>query len=272
MYSKTILFFTVSLTTLVVISGVAGIARPSMYEAATFYWQVQTVWQDYTDVFFVVPVLLWSGMFASKGSSPGSAVWMGAVLYLCYTYAIFAFTIHFNRSFLFYCVTLGLSFYALLWFFHVRSKSIVMRNDAWWLGIYLILTGCLFFMVWLADVLPGLLQGTAPVSVEKAGLFTNPVHVLDISLLLPGYIISGILLLRRHRLACLTAAMLLSFGALMGVSIAVLQIVLFANRMVESTFVAFPMLVIAAVNVIFLARHFYAGERLVRNKKAIRVQ
>ena len=261
-----------SLTALVVISGVAGIATPSMYEAATFYWQVQMVWQDYTDVFFVTPVLLFSGIFASKGSKIASALWTGALLYLCYTYAIFAFSVHFNRNFLFYCVLLGISFYALLWFFHSgMSKTIVIHRAAWWLAIYLMLTGSLFYFAWLADVWPGIVQGIAPSSVERAGLFTNPVHVLDLSLLLPGYIVCGVLLLSRNELGYLTAPMFLSFGAIMGISITILQVALFINDLVHSLFVAFAMLFITAVNIFFLASN-YSERNITRSKKDFPVQ
>ena len=253
MYQKTISFFSISLATLVLLTGLAGIMRPAMYETEAFNWQIQTVWQDYVDVIFVVPVLLVSGFFSSRGSLNALSVWAGTLLYLCYTYAIFAFSIHFNRSFLFYCIILGLSFYGILWFFHKnKSKRIMFRGRSWWLAIYLILTGAVFYLAWLADVSPALLLGSRPAGIEQAGLFTNPVHVLDLSIVLPAYIICGILLLGRQEIGVAMAPVLLSFGALMGLSTSTLQLVLFFNHMAHSLPVAFFLLLIAVVNIFFL--------------------
>ena len=44
------------------------------------------------------------------------------------------------------------------------------------------------------------------------GLFTNPVHVLDLSILLPALALSGVLLLRRRAAGFLLAPLLLGFA------------------------------------------------------------
>jgi hypothetical protein len=253
MYPKTILFLTTSLAILVTLTGLSGIIRPSIYEAEEFSWQVQTVWQDYVDVVFIVPVLFVSGLFSWRGRAIALAVWAGTLLYLCYTYTIFAFAIHFNHSFLFYCIIIGLSFYGILWFIYTRQAAISINGRLWWLAIYLILTGAFFYCAWLAEILPGVVLGTAPAAVVKAGLVTNPVHVLDISVVLPGYIICGILLIARKEAGRLLAPILLSFGVLMSLTIAVLQIILFFNHLAHSLVVAVFLLVIAALDMIFLA-------------------
>jgi hypothetical protein len=255
MNTKAISFFTIALALLVTLTGLSGIIRPSIYEAESFNWQVQTVWQDYVDIFFIVPVLVISGIFSSKVKTISLWIWAGALLYLCYTYLIFAFTIHFNHSFLFYCVIIGLSFYGILWFFHsVKRYAIRDSGRSWTLSIYLILTGTVFYFAWLADIMPGILVGAAPASVEEAGLFTNPVEVLDISIVLPGYIICGGLLISRHELGKVLAPVLLSFGALMGFSTATLRVILVFNQLAHSLPVAVFLLFIAIANICFLIR------------------
>jgi hypothetical protein len=59
----------------------------------------------------------------------------------------------------------------------------------------------LFAALWLKEVLPAVLRGSTPGSIGEAGLLVNPVHVLDLSLLLPAMLIAGITLWRRQPLA-----------------------------------------------------------------------
>jgi hypothetical protein len=63
-------------------------------------------------------------------------------------------------------------------------------------GVTQVAFGALFALIWLSEIVPALFRGAPPPSVVEAGLLTNPVHVLDLSLLLPGLLFSGISLLR----------------------------------------------------------------------------
>jgi hypothetical protein len=80
----------------------------------------------------------------------------------------------------------------------------------------------LFFLLWLADIIPAILQSTTPPSLVTAGLVTNPVHVLDLAIFLPGVFIVGLLLRRQHPLGLLLAPVLLVFFVLMDITIAVI--------------------------------------------------
>ena len=41
-------------------------------------------------------------------------------------------------------------------------------------------------MLWLSELIPASLSGEVPKSVTDAGLWVNPIHVLDLAVLLPG--------------------------------------------------------------------------------------
>jgi hypothetical protein len=114
--------------------------------------------------------------------------------------------------------------------------------------------GALFALVWLSEVAPALLQGVAPPSVVEPGLFTNPVHVLDLSLLLPRLRLSGISLLRRRPLGLLLSPLLLGFAALMISAIAGMVLVMALRGLTVQWPLAAAFAVVAAVAFAVLAK------------------
>jgi hypothetical protein len=70
---------------------------------------VQAVGQDWANL--AVAALLLAGAFlARRGSVRGYLVWLGALVYLAYAFAIYAFAVHFGLLFPAYVAVLGLSF------------------------------------------------------------------------------------------------------------------------------------------------------------------
>jgi hypothetical protein len=53
-------------------------------------------------------------------------------------------------------------------------------------------------LLWLGQDIPALLTGGVPGDVTEAGLLTNPIHVLDLALVLPAAVLTGVLLARRR--------------------------------------------------------------------------
>ena len=58
-----------------------------------------------------------------------------------------------------------------------------------------------------------------PASITEAGLWVNPIHVIDLSMVLPGFIISGIAALQGRAHGLFWLAPWLVFSVLMGASI-----------------------------------------------------
>ena len=86
----------------------------------------------------------------------------------------------------------------------------------------------------------------APPSLAEAGLPTNPVHVLDLAIVLPAMIVTGVLLRRRRPLGLLLAPVLLVFAVAMGVAI----LVMFAFYALHHLPVPLPAVVVVAAIVI----------------------
>ena len=102
------------------------------------------------------------------------------------------------------------------------NKSIPAKT----IGYFLIVLAGMFYILWLSEIIPATLNKTIPKSITESGLITNPVHVLDLSVLLPGLIIVAISLLKRKPLGMLLAPVVLTFAFLMDLAIALMVIVM----------------------------------------------
>jgi hypothetical protein len=218
---------------LVVAVSLAGILLPATYAHETSAWRAQALGQDWVDLAAAACLLL-AAARAWRGSLRWTLVLGGALLYFVYTFAIYTFAVHFNRLFLAYCAVLGLSSYALA----ALSVDLIRADFGGWLdartparstGVFLIAIAVVFGALWLMDVLPAIAGDTTPRGVVETGLLTNPVHVLDLSIVLPLHLIAGVALLRRRPLGLALAPMLLAFGVLMAASIAGMMVVMRAE-------------------------------------------
>jgi hypothetical protein len=94
-------------------------------------------------------------------------------------------------------------------------------------------------LLWLSEDLPALFSGKIPQSLTENGLLTNPVHVLDLGLVLPGMIITAVLLWRKKLLGSLLAIPLLVFIILTAMGILAINITLSGKGMPANVGVAF---------------------------------
>lgn len=206
-----------------------GLLSPSAYARETAGWTTQAIAQDCFDLFVAVPAIAAATWWAAHGSRRGRIVLAGFSLYAVYTLAIYCFAVHFNQLFLVYCAGFGVALYTtitlaarLLCSGDVRASAArIPRRTA---GILLVAIGGAFGLLWLAAIIPATLAGTTPAELVETGLFVNPIHVLDLSFVLPLHVIAGVGLLRRRGYAYTLAPGLLAFGALMAASIAVLVV------------------------------------------------
>lgn len=238
-----VLWFSLPLAALVIFVSVTGLGTPGFYAGETVNWQAQAVGQDFIDLFIAVPALLVSAVFAYNKKKAAILVWGGVIAYLLYTFLIYCFAVHFNRLFIFYCLTLGLSFYSLCWFLFSRLSrpSPVVHFSAVphrIIGIYFIVIAALFYFLWMAEIIPAIISGEVPKSVKETGLITNAVHVIDLSVFLPGLFITGVLLLKRKIAGYMMAPVFLSFFVLMNITIGSLVLIMIQRGIEKSYGVA----------------------------------
>jgi hypothetical protein len=177
-----------------------GIYRDMSAEVAP-----QGIAQDYVTLFFALPLLLISFVFARSESLKSRLVFIGVLKYFFITYLFYTVMAMYNRLFPVYVMLMGSSFYALILAvvpldlknIHHQFTSFFRRKL---LAAFLIFNSTSIILLWLSIIIPPLLDGTViPLQVEH--YTTLIVQGLDLGILLPGAIITGILFFRNNSLS-----------------------------------------------------------------------
>ena len=226
-----ILFSSFVIAALLIIISCTGLFIPDFYSRETANWQAQSIGQDMVDLFLIIPVLIATTIFAFKKNSIALLFWGAVLLYLVYTFTIYCFDLHFNQLFIIYCSTLGLSLYSFIYFLFLQIKQPVSFQIKTYLpvkiaGLYFIIISILFYLLWLAEIVPPIIKNSVPKNLSKTGLLTNPVHVIDLSIFLPAIFITGMLLIRKNNVGYLLAPVMMIFFILMDITIGCLVIVM----------------------------------------------
>jgi hypothetical protein len=240
------------------IASAGGVLLPSTYARETASWAAQGAGQDLVNLVVVLPLLLVCAPHARRGSMRAALVWFGLLLYLVYSYVLYAFFVHFNGLFLVYVGALGASVYALAGAaagVDVRawSRQFSAARGERALSALFMATAVLFGALWLSEIVPALSAGAPPTSAIDAGLIVNPIHVLDLAFVVPAMAVTAVLLWRRRPFGFLAAVPLATFMAAMGVAIVGMAVMARA-RGVGSAAVAVPMAGLVALTAWLTAR------------------
>jgi hypothetical protein len=202
----------------------AGIFMKSVYARETASWAAQGVGQDIVNLAVAVPALLVSAWFLRKGSVRALLVWLGVLVYIVYSYLMYALGVHFGAIFPVYVAALGLGFYVLFGSLFSLDRAALagyfpaaMRVKP--AAVYLMFSGVAFSLLWLSDIVRALAAGADPAGLAETGLPVNFVHVEDLGFILPGMIVTSVLLWRRKTAGLLFAVPLMVFAAVMGIGI-----------------------------------------------------
>jgi hypothetical protein len=164
--------------------------------------------------------LLWGGIRARRGSLAGHVVWLAVCLYVPYTYLMYVVA-PYNDALLLYIAAIGLGFYALIDGLVRLDATVVAeafrdvprRGLAW----FLVAVGALFTALWSVDIL-SVWPGGVPASLFAYDI-PSVVHVLDLGIVLPLLVATGVLLLRGHPVAPVLAAVLLVKQVTLGLAL-----------------------------------------------------
>jgi hypothetical protein len=250
---------------LVALASLGGALWPRIYAQEAPIWAAQGVGQDWVTALVAVPLLLGAGHLARRGSLGALLVWAGVLIYLVYAYLLYAFFVHFGPLFLVYVAVLSLSFFLLCaWLLETDrtrvARAFSPRTPVRLTGTWLVVVAALFLALWSVEIAGALARGSAPESAVEAGLPVNPVHVLDLALLLPGLALTGLLLRRRHPLGYLLAAPLLTAIVVLGVAILGITLAMAERGFPTILTVLVGIVALTAVSVVMLTR-FLLGLR-----------
>jgi hypothetical protein len=226
------LLLSIPVAVLMTIAAGSGLFVRGLYRDGPFF-TLQAVAQDFITLFVVMPTLAVSVWWTARGSSRARLVWLGALAYIVYSYAVCAFVVRFNSLFLVYVGLFGCALYALIGGVVTTdmkgiAERFTDRVPVRSVSAFLTLLAVLFYAVWLSEAVPAALRGTVPPSVQQNGTPTNAVHVLDMAWMLPAFLIGAVSLARRTPLGYTLAGAALTFVVLL--VLAVLSIVVFMVR------------------------------------------
>ncbi len=238
-----------------------GVFNPATFEKDSLSFGTQGIGQDFVNLFFVAPLLLISLFLFLKENKIGYYLFGGTVLYILYSYGIYAFGVHFNHLFLVYSLLLGVSLFLLIIFTMEFSTKDVKdwfqdHIPAKTMAIYMIVVAVMFYFIWLAEIIPALISGTTPKTVTDNNLLVNPVHVLDLAFSLPALIVAAFLLLKRHKLGYIFAPVLLVFIVVLTIALAGMAINLTLNNISENFFLIYIFTVLSVLSLIVLGMFF----------------
>lgn len=181
----------------------------------------------------MLPTFVVSGWLAGRRSDRGRLVWLGALVYLVYSYIVATFVVRFNGLFLVYIALLGCALHALIGggvttdMDGIKARF-ARRAPVKSVSAFLALLAFTFYAVWLSEAVPAVLTGIVPLSVQQNGTPTNAVHVLDMAWMLPAFLIAAVGLARKTALGYTLAGAALTFIVLL--VLAVLSMVVFMVR------------------------------------------
>jgi hypothetical protein len=187
---------------------------------------VQGIGQDYVTLFIAVPLLVGVAVatLRREGTRPAGSLRRRLLLagitgYFFVTYLFYMLMGTYNYLFLVYLVLAGSAFFALARILlSIDSSALAASVDTsaptGISGLFLMVNAVLIALMWLGVVVPPLLDGT----IYPEGLdhyTTMVVQGLDLSILLPLSLISGVLLRRRTPLGLVLGPTYLVFLALL---------------------------------------------------------
>lgn len=214
-----------ALVAVATLTSLLGLAAEWPYAAETANWRLQARGQDAGNL-IAVAVLVLGLIGARRGSLRCLLAWLGALLYLAYAFTLYAMAIHFGPLFLGYVAGLGLAAYCLILTLGRLAPAIeVPERSVRVASVVLMVIGIGFALLWLSSILGALVAGRVPTELVEAGLVSNPVHVLDLALVLPAMLLTAVNARRGSPRARFLLAPWLVFSALIGASLVVVALI-----------------------------------------------
>ena len=238
-----------------------------LYYYDTVSSAAQTQANDLVALVVGLPLLAISTWLAFRGSLRGRLLLTGTVGFFLYTYLSMSMLAAYNALFLVYVALFGLSLYAFILSMMSFDLTDLRRHFSerlprrWIAGLMFLVAGFLL-LAWLGRIVPPLLQNQIP-ALENAT--TMVIQAMDLSLIVPLAILSGILLLRRSSWGYLLASVTLLKGVTLGLGVSAMAINMALKGVADSMGIMIPFLIITLLNLlmaVLLLKNVEAQEAL----------
>jgi hypothetical protein len=221
-----------------------------LYYYDTISMAAQQQGNDIVTLVVGLPLLTISAWLAFRGSLRGRLLLTGTLGFFLYTYMSMAMLTSYNALFLVYVVLFSLSLYAFI----LNMLSFDLDNLSqhfsehlprrWIAGLMFFVAGFLL-LAWLGRIVPPLLQGEVPILENTTTLV---IQAMDLGLIVPLAILSGVLLLRRSAWGYLLSSVMLLKGVTLGLAVSTMSIIMALRGVPENLGIMIPFLVITLVN------------------------
>jgi len=208
---------------LAAVAAVAGLLVVGLYrDTAGMVREARAA--DIVTLAVAVPALAVGLWRARSGSTSARFIVTGALGYLAYSYAIYAFSVVINPMTPVHIAILGLATWSLVLGVFAIEDGIVERAARLRLprrtsGGFLIVVAALFALLWLGQIVGAITSGKLPASITDLSLPTNAVYALDLAFALPALVLAASWLIRHDRRGPAGALAALVFLVLLGLSV-----------------------------------------------------
>ncbi len=175
---------------------------------------------DAVTLLIALPLMLYAFLRYRRGSLRGGLLLAGALSYLLYYGASLALGAAYNSLFLAYVALFSAAFFALAYALTAVDPPALRerfsrRTPARAAAIFMFVAGLGVYFIWLSEIIGPLLAGQPP--GESLGPYTTMVtHALDMAIIAPTAILTGVYLLRRAPAGYLLAVPMLILCSLIG--------------------------------------------------------
>jgi hypothetical protein len=183
-----------------VVASLAGIFWDGLYSRDAEWAQAAWSGNDLVTLLVAVPLLVMALLLARRGSRRGELLWYAMLGYAVYNYAFYLFGARMNELFPLYAVLFVLPFIALaLALGHLDAGAVAAdfsaRTPVRWVSAYMVFTGAGLAIAWTAQWAAWVFRGVEPsIGVEGFAL----VAALDLTFMVPYFILGAVLLWRRR--------------------------------------------------------------------------
>lgn len=194
--SKSTLVLSIVIIVLTILASAGGLLINGLYRDNAF---VTSTWlgNDIVTLAVAVPLLIVATILARRGSPRAYLVWLGLVESTLYNFGFYLFGSAFNKLFMVYAALFALSIWTLFIGLvnldvTALSRKFGARTPAQAVSVYMLLVGLGLGTVYTVTWLNFVTSGQVPTLVVKTDQPTNVVLALDLSFVIPLFVVGAI--------------------------------------------------------------------------------
>ena len=200
-----------------------------------------------------LPLLVISTWLAFRGSLRGRLLLTGTLGFFLYAYMSMSMLAAYNVLFLVYVALFALSLYAFILSMLSFDLTDLPRHFSEklprrWIAAVLFAVGCFLSLAWVGRVDLEWINPQTPAALENTT--TRVIQAMDLALIAPLAILSGILLLRGSAWGYLLASVAVLKGLTMALAVSAMAINMVLQGVPDSLGIMIPFLVLTALNLV----------------------